>query len=155
MSRRWSKLQKELYVLRADNLDMQLHCRLYRMKSQWGSTNSPRYWITIGKEIIWDYPKQFRCADNPARENPEHYPYVTDIPDISHLIRTYIDTPKSELLKKVFSDDHWHLTNILKACDKRIGQRRLHELAQQVQCDKVTHIVSLRKHQSAASKAVE
>lgn len=146
MSRRWSKLQKELYVVRADNLDMQFHCRVYRLKSQWGNTDSPRYWLAVGNEIIWNYPKQFRLADNPDRENPEYYPYATDIPDISNIIREYIDSPKAELLNKKFSEDHWGLINILKACDKRIGQRRLNELAKEVQCDKVTKIVALRKN---------
>lgn len=57
--KRWSKLQKELYNLIAPELDFQIHCRAYRMDSQSGSTDLPRYWITLGKETIWDYPGQF------------------------------------------------------------------------------------------------
>lgn len=125
MAPRWSKLQKELYLLRADGLNFQLHCNAYRMASQHGSTDIPRYWITLNGEIIWDYPKDFIDKPHPAREKPAHFPYSTDIPDISAIIREYVDTPKDLLLSKEFQNDHWGLVNILRAADKRIGLRRL------------------------------
>ncbi|WP_445356219.1 hypothetical protein ACJJI5_10420 [Microbulbifer sp. EKSA008] len=128
MSKPWSKLQREFYLLRAEGLKFQLQCRSYRMDSQMGSTNCPRYWITLGKEIIWDYPKDFVGKTHPDRKPTEWYPYGTDIPDISNLIREYIDTPKDEIIKKVFENDCWGLINILRAADKRIGTRRLPEL---------------------------
>jgi len=59
-------------------------------------------------------------------------PYVTDVPDISNLIREYIDTPKAALLAKTLENDHWGLTDILKASDKRIGRRRLLELKDRI-----------------------
>ncbi len=126
MSKPWSKLQKEFYLLRAGGLDFQLQCRAYRMDSQMGSTNCPRYWITLGKEIIWDYPKDFIGKTHPNRA--KWYPYQTDIPDISNLIREYIDTPKNEIISKKFEKDFWGLINILRAADKRIGARRLPEM---------------------------
>ena len=125
MSRRWSKIQKELYLLRADGLQFQIHCARYRMDSVYGSTDLPRYWVSLGKEVIWDYPKDFIGGDHPERNGARYYPYGTDIPDITKLIREYIDTPKSELLSKEFENDHWGLVNILRAADKRIGARRL------------------------------
>ena len=128
MSKPWSKLQKEFYLLRAEGLKLQLHCRAYRMGSQMGSTNCPRYWITLDKEIIWDYPKDFVGKSHPDRKPSEWYPYGTDVPDISNLIRGYIDTPKEEIIKKVFEADYWGLIDILRASDKRIGARRLPEL---------------------------
>jgi hypothetical protein len=54
-----SKLQLEIYKLVANGLDLQIHCVVYRMDSQRGSTDLPRYWFQLGKEIIWDYPKDF------------------------------------------------------------------------------------------------
>jgi len=124
--RRWSKLQKELYVIRATGLNFQIHCNAYRMKSQRGSTDLPRYWITLGKEIIWDYPKDF---DIPTRSRPnqtdEYYPYYNDTPSISCLIREYIDTPRNELLSKDFTNDEWDLIEILRAMDRRIGLKKL------------------------------
>jgi len=87
MSKPWCKLQKEYYLLVADGLKIQLQCRAYRMDSQMGSTNLPRYWVTLNKETIWDYPKQFVGHEHPSRAQTNWYPYTTDIPDISNLIR--------------------------------------------------------------------
>ena len=57
--KRWSKLQKKFYSIIDEKLDLQLHLSIYRMKTRWGSTDLPRYWLTLGKDIIFDYPKQF------------------------------------------------------------------------------------------------
>lgn len=118
--KRWSSLQRELYKLIDEKIDLQIHLSIYRMKSQYGSADLPRYWITLDKEIVFDYPKQF--ADNGERS---FYPYITDVPHISELIREYIDTPKDELFTRRFENDHWGLADILRAADKRIGKRRL------------------------------
>ena len=91
MPKRWSKLQKEYYLLKAKNIELQLHCGVYRMQSELGSTNLPRYWISLKKEIIWDYPKDF--INKPHPDRTDWYPYSTDISEISNLIREYIDTP--------------------------------------------------------------
>lgn len=98
------------------------------MKSQRGSTDLPRYWITLGDQTIWDYPGQFvdprggvRRADGTFIRG---YPHSTDISEISDLIREYIDTPVEELLTHHFERDHWGLANILRAADRRIGRRQ-------------------------------
>lgn len=96
-----------------------------------GSTNIPRYWITLDKEIIFDYPKQFVTEEGKIKNlsgAESYYPYTTDISDISDLIREYIDTSKSELLTKIFDNDCWGIINILRAADRRIGERRIKEL---------------------------
>lgn len=116
----WSKLQKSLYLIVSDKVDFQIHCSVYRMNSQRGSTDLPRYWITVGKDIIFDYPKQFM-----NNEESKNYPYITQISDISDLIREYIDCPVNLLPKKEFENDLWGLTDILKAVDKRLGKERL------------------------------
>ena len=116
----WSKLQKSLYLIVSDKVDFQIHCSIYRMKSQRGNTNLPRYWITIDNEIIFDYPKQF--MNNKENQN---YPYETQISDISECIREYIDCPVNFLLEKNFENDLWGLTDILKAVDKRFGKEKL------------------------------
>ena len=144
ISRRWSKLQKEYYLLLADGLDLQLQCRAYRMDSQRGRTNLPRYWITLGKEVIWDYPKDFIKKPHPHRTNVKWYPYGTDISDISNLIREYIDTPKTELFSKEFINDYWGLTNILKASDKRIGTRKLPELKKKIKNKAALKVIEQR-----------
>ena len=57
--KRWSKLQKQLYELVDESIDFKLHCTVYRMQSRRGSTDLPRYFITLAGEIIFDYPKDF------------------------------------------------------------------------------------------------
>ncbi|WP_216095042.1 hypothetical protein [Candidatus Marithrix sp. Canyon 246] len=47
------------------------------MQSNMGSTDIPRYWITLEKEIIWDYPKNFIDKPHPSRS--DWFPYCTDI----------------------------------------------------------------------------
>ncbi len=144
MSKPWSKLQKEFYLIRAEGIDLQLQCRAYRMGSSMGNTNIPRYWITLGKEIIWDYPKDFIEVSHPSRSNPKWYPYETDVPDISVLIREYIDTPKSDILSKKFENDHWELIDILRAADRRIGNRRLPELKKKAENKAVNKVIEAR-----------
>src|SRR4051794_15929518 len=117
MGRRWSKLQKEFYLLRAEGLDLQLQCRAYRMAAQFGRTPLGRYWITLGDQTIWDYPKDFVDTFHPLRANLKLYPYETDVSEISDLIREYIDTPTEEILTKQFASDLWGLVDILRAAD--------------------------------------
>lgn len=131
--RRWSKLQKELYLLIDPKIDFQVHCSVYQMHSQMGSVNLPRYWITLNKEIIFDYPKQFVNKDGLLSNLSSHgrnmgYPYNNDISDISRLIRDYIDTPADEIMTRHFPQDYWGMANILRAADRRIGIRRLETL---------------------------
>lgn len=134
--RPWSKLQKEVYLLVDPKLDFQIHCVAYRMGSQYGSTDLPRYWITLGKETIFNYPKQFIHSAGPdensriAYEALSIYPYSSETSEISNMLREYIDTPLSEIMTKKFEGDHWGLTDILRAADRQIGQRRLSELAE-------------------------
>ncbi len=114
----WSKLQKSLYSIVCDNLNFQIHCSVYRMNSNRGSVDLPRYWITIGKDIIFDYPKQFI-------QSATNYPYETQISGISNCIREYIDCPVCLLPEKKFESDLWCITDIFKAVDKRLGKNKL------------------------------
>lgn len=140
--RRWSKLQKRLYGLLVPGLRLQVHCRRYRMASQRGQTDLPRYWISLGKDIIWDYPKQFVNRPTKIETAPTDYPHNTDIPEISALIHDYIDTPRAQLMSRHFIDDHWGLINILRAADRRIGERQL-------------TLLRRKTHNKAALKVIE
>jgi len=119
--KRWSKLQKAVEALFVTEPKIRIQCRSYRMGSQRGSTNLPRYWVTLDKETIWDYPKDFKAAV----ENG--YPYQTDISTFSDLIRQYIDTPLDQLLINSLEQYTWGLTDILRAADRRLGRERLRE----------------------------
>jgi hypothetical protein len=132
----WSKLQRDLYNIMDEKIKFQIHCVAYRMDSQYGSTNLPRYWITLGKETLWDYPKDFikeEGTKNYADKIIHSYPYNSDVPDISDLLREYIATPKETIFEKHFENDKWGLINILKSADRRIGKRRLLELKSKTQ----------------------
>ena len=147
--KRWSKLQRELYLIIAPEINFQIHCCAYRMQSRYSSTDLPRYWITLGKEIIFDYPKQFvtehgAINDLSNKEPNVFYPYVNDISDISDLIREYIDTDKNEVFEKHFENDCWGLINILKAADKRNGARRLQRLKRKTDNKAANKIIALR-----------
>lgn len=116
----WSKLQREVSKLFAEGLRLQIQCRAYRMASANGSTEFPRYWCTLGKDVIWDYPREFG-------EHATYHPYETDVSSISSLLREYIDTPTKQLLSFAFAD-RWQIVDILLAADRRIEKHRLPEL---------------------------
>lgn len=140
---RWSKLQSELYKIISDDIDFQIHCVAYRMDSTSGSTDIPRYWITMGKEIIWDYPKDFLQDKDRVSKS---WPYLTDVSAISVLIKEYIDSPREGLLQKEFENDKWGLTDILKVADRRIGKRQLTEIQKKIENNnpKISNIIALR-----------
>jgi hypothetical protein len=137
----WSKLQREIYKLRAPGINVQIHCSAYRMESNRGSTDLPRYWITLDKEIIFDYPKDF-IQQNQTLANI--YPYGNDVSTISCLIREYIDTPCDILLTKTFESDEWGFTGILKVMDRRIGKENLLMLKDKTEAKAVKKIVDAR-----------
>ena len=120
--KRWSNLQKQLYLILDNKINLQIHCSVYRMNSQRGSTNLPRYWITLNREIIFDYPK--------ISVSKEDYPYTTEISDISELLRGYLDSPKEQILAKNFGNDKYGITNLLKAADTRISINKLEQYFQ-------------------------
>lgn len=141
---RWSKLQKQIYDLIDPQIKFQIHCRVYRMNSQRGSTDLPRYWISLGKETVWDYPKDFVEKPSPDRTPIEYYPYDSDVSGISNLIREYIDTPREELLNKEFSTDHWGLINILRAADRRFGKKQLSALKKKIKNKAAVKVLQAR-----------
>lgn len=161
--RRWSKLQKALYELIDPEIDLQVHCSAYRMQSTYGSHDLPRYWITLGDEVLFDYPGQFLSqkiiidAEKGRRSRWRLgviYPYITNISDISNLIREYIDTPKEQLLNKHFKNDYWGLVNILRASDRRMGIRRLQALRRKTRNPAARRILALRLDNAKKARSV-
>ena len=142
MSKRWSKLQSRLYNLMDPTVGFQIHTVLYEMNSNDGYHGSklPRYFITIGKKIIFDFPKDFPEARTPGKSE---YPWITDISDISDVIEEYIQRPEAQLMEP-FENDKWGITDILRACDRRMGKRRLKELRECAGKEVVRGIVEKR-----------
>jgi hypothetical protein len=136
--KRWSKLQKQIYNLRAPGLNLQIHCSVYRAASPHGNSNVPRYWISLDKEIIWDFPKQFLAKSSEQIA-------AGGVSDISALLRDYIDTPKNQLADKVFVDDLWGLVDILRAADRRLGAKQLEALKVKTTSPAAKKVIQLRQ----------
>jgi hypothetical protein len=115
--KRFSKLKKQIENLFEPDLNMEFCCNSYPMRSRTGYAHNsiPRFYIKLGKEIIWDYPKN-------KSAKKEEYGYWASNNGISALVRNYIDTPVEELLNKDFKSD---LTDLFKAADRRLGKGNL------------------------------
>ena len=142
MSKRWSKLQSRLYKLIDESINFQIHCALYEMNSNDGYHGSklPRYFITIDKEIIWDYPKNFITTE---KYGSNSYPWDRDVSAISEVIEEYIQRPLEDIMKE-FEKDKWGITDILRVCDRRGGKRRLQELESTVVNEKLIDVIYRR-----------
>lgn len=143
--KRWSKLQRQLYLLVDPAINFQIHCAIYKMKSKQGSNELPRYWITLGKEIIFDYPKQFMHAEDGIGEyTRSSYPFDFTMNALSQLIREYIDTPVVEIETKEFENDYWLFTDILLAADRRISVDRVAEKYEEYDIPAVNKVIAAR-----------
>lgn len=142
MSKHWSKLQTRLYNLIEPSLKFQIHCMTYEMNSNdgWHSTRLPRLFITVDKEIIFDYPKDFDMKD---RDNTAYYLWYNEISDINNLIEEYIECPLDNLMNS-FENDIFGLTDILRVCDRRVGKRRLREIQSKTEDKVILSIIQLR-----------
>lgn len=142
MASRWSKLQKRIYNLMVPSTKFQIHMAIYEMNSNYGyhGNKLPRYWASIGKDIVFDYPKDF---DTTEKYGFNSYPWDTDIPKISDLIEEYIQRPRTKLMCG-FENDRWGLTDILLTCDKRMGRRRLRELRERIDNPLLIRIINER-----------
>ncbi len=118
----WSKLQSALYnIMRRDEDNFQIHCVAYRMPESLScDPQIPRYYITTGKgeaqQIIFDFPGN--------HDMKSCYSIKEEVPQISNLIREYIDSPRKGLAEKVFENDKFGLTDILKQYDRRFRYGR-------------------------------
>ncbi len=153
--KRFSKFKKQIDNLFEPELEMKFCCYSYPMRSQYGSTSIPRFCVKMGKEVIWDVPKDFKIT--------ESYIHAWSGDNkISELVRDYIDTPIEKLLatefenEKVFFDYTNHpkcketldinygLTEIFKAADRRIGKAKLVEWAKKINNPTVNLIIEKR-----------
>ncbi len=130
----WSKLKKSLMLLMDTNIGFDMHCSVHNPHIwMWPELRNARLWIVIGKENVWDFPNDFL----------DRKWIYEDIEKISDLIREYIETPHDELLTKQF-DDKYQLVPILRACDRRVGKRRLRQMWTETDNPQVKMIVGKR-----------
>ena len=121
--KRWSTLQSALYKVIETEIGFQIHCCAYNIGE---SVPVPRFWVSIEKQIIWDFPKDFM---EERKRNNEHWYFYEEATKLSCLIREYMDCPANELLTHEFND-RFRLIPILHICDRRIGRRRLKTMLQ-------------------------
>lgn len=144
----FSKLKKQIESLFIPELKMQVNCISYPIRSQYGSSSIPRFYVQLGKEIIWDFPKDFPIKDI-------HYHYWKEDTGISNLIREYIDTPVLELLDKTFENEqiiiepqrcnfYLGLIDMFIAADRRIGKEKLMKWSSEIENPKVKLILAKR-----------
>ncbi len=72
------------------------------------------------------------------------YPYITNISDISDVIREYIDTPKNELPDKVFENDKWGVTEYFKLADRRIENERIIKYSKSIKNENILKVLEAR-----------
>ena len=123
---RFSKLKKRIESLFSPDLNLQVHCTVYYWKglsSNGDIFTSPRLWIALDKEIIFDFPKDHEDVRIPHPMHPsiKNPVFDIDIHLVTDLIHEYIETPVKKLFDHVFPNDYFGLTDILKSADRRIG----------------------------------
>jgi hypothetical protein len=126
--RPFSKLKKEIEKLFAPYMEMEFCCSAYPMRTKGYARNSiPRFYLKMGKEIVWDYPKDFPVKGI-------DYGLWAGDNGICELVREYIDTPVVELLGKDFDSEtkvyrdvsvFYGLTDLFKVADRRLGKRKI------------------------------
>lgn len=131
--------------------DFQMHIALWRMDAE----PIPRFWITLGRgpgqKVIFDYP---RCETD--IQDRQKIQWLNHMDTFSDLIDEYINTPQSELIYTEWDIDKYHLTDILKACDRRIGLRRLEKLKDRLKNEQALVIVQHRLNkETAADSAIK
>ena len=130
--KRWSKLKRDVQNIMAPKLDFKIYANSYNIGE---SVNLPRFWITVGGKIIWDWPRDFM--------EQEGWYFYDSAQKISQLLRDYINTPDPELLSKEF-EDPFKLIPVLRVCDNRIGKRRLMKLLEDPYYFELAFIISNR-----------
>ena len=130
----WSTLQSALYRVIEPKIGFQIHCCTYDIGQ---CIPLPRFWVTIGKQIIWDFPKNF------MDENEEEWYFYDEAKKLSCLIKEYVDCPVNELLTHEFND-RFKLIPILHVCDRRIGKRRLEQLLYDDEYSAVSWLIEKR-----------
>ena len=116
----------------SSKLDFKIYANAYNIGE---CIPTPRFWITVGGKIIWDWPKDFM--------KQEGWYFYDSAKKISQLLREYINTPNAELLTRQF-DDAFSLIPVLRVCDKRIGKRRLEKLLEDSQNFETAFIITNR-----------
>lgn len=137
---RWTKLQKSLDNLISPKLYKRfaIHCTKYNWTNSSGYksiSTYPRCWLTLDKQIIWEFPGKFIADDvnNPLYikdSNGNTYWNETKTVDggyeyVMSTLKAYVNTPYEDLNKL---NDIIGLVSLLQLADKRTGKRKLTQI---------------------------
>jgi hypothetical protein len=153
MPKRWSKLRSPVEDLFADGLRLGIHCTVIRTtRANDGSLVNVlgTFTVRLNGKAIWDFPKQFVTYWTAYPDGGNHYSY--SVSDLNGLLREYLDTPKADLPEKKFVRDHFGLTDILKAADRRLGLERLTEYFRSDEQTWVLPVLEARRALTTRSK---
>ena len=140
----WSKLRKDLSKV-VDLKLIDIKCSIYPMRSERGSTDIPRYFIQYNKEIVFDFPKDFKDQSFKYYEESyklkDIYPHLPMVEKVSQLLRDYVN---SSLENSEKLEDELGLIEFLWAGDKRIGKRRYQKYLDRMKNPKAKEILKKR-----------
>jgi len=151
MTKRFSKLKKQIDSFFVPELKMEFCCYAYRVRADRDKSLIPRYCVKMNGEIIWDFPKDFEVKNM-------NYAHWAENNGIIDLVREYMDAPLDGLLERKFNGEmkvyhtnghcdcppttvNHHLTDLFKAADRRLGKENLMELALRLKNPAVLRII--------------
>lgn len=124
----WNQLQKRLKNIIDSKLNLKFNNSPLRKKTSWREITIRFFQVLLDDEIIWQFPKD---TDQPkdmdfciGQYKIDKYNYGKIEFPIMSIIK-YLNLPKDQLIDY---QDNAGLSDILKACDKRIGYNRLKNL---------------------------
>ncbi len=121
---RWSGLKRDIENIFSEELNLQIYCTAYTYTNKTYSLSAPRYWITIGKELIWDFPGPFLEWKNKDQDSAVEY-LDSETGTIAETLRAYLACGRNELMDFTFPKDRFGLVDILRAADRRLGKSKL------------------------------
>ena len=115
---RWSKLRVLIKDLFDPNLDLDVLCTAHRGEN---GLQIGRYWFKLDGQEIWSQPQNVSELIKAGKAD-KVASFITPI------LRQYLDTPKDKIFDLKIDADIWGVVEMLRACDRRIGKRRLEDL---------------------------
>ena len=115
---RWSRLRGLLEEIRAESLQLVIHCSAFRRED---AAPVGRYWVELEGETIIEIPTNFRELMKSRTPN-------SDATVVTNIFRWWVQLPREEIRSATHPDDRWGLVDVRRVSDKRFGKRSLLEL---------------------------
>lgn len=135
--KRWSKLKRDIESILIPEI------KIYSNSYKNGTGQEiGRFWITLGKDIIWDFPKDYIDEVNCVYISSLFY-------QVSSFLRRYLNTSRENIFDISFFPLPpprylLNLLHILQISDKRVGKRKLKELLENEDYNDFQEIINKR-----------